>query len=77
MTDKINPSHYKRNDLECIEAITAAVQNLKGIEAYCTGAAIKYLWRWAEKNGEEDLEKAMWFIKHMMDMKHGTDSRWI
>ena len=77
MTDKINPSHYKRTDLECIEAITAAIQNLTGIEAYCTGSAIKYLWRWDEKNGEEDLEKAMWFIKHMMDIEHGTDSRWI
>ena len=66
MKDKINPSHYQRDGMECIDAIKAAVQNLSGAEAYCTGSAIKYLWRWDEKGGKDDLNKAIWFIKDMI-----------
>ena len=66
MTDPINPNHYQRDGMECIDAIKAAVQNLSGAEAYCTGSAIKYLWRWKEKGGKDDLNKAIWFIKDMI-----------
>jgi len=66
MKDYINPSHYQRDGMECIDAIKAAVQNLSGAEAYATGAAIKYLWRWKEKGGAEDLQKAIWYIKDMI-----------
>lgn len=66
MADNINPSHYQRDGMECIDAIKAAVQNLSGAEAYCTGSAIKYLWRWKEKGGKDDLNKAIWFINDMI-----------
>lgn len=67
MKDKINPQHYQRDGMECIDAIEAAVQNLSGAEAYATGSAIKYLWRWKEKGGKDDLNKAKWFIQKMVD----------
>ena len=66
MKDKINPDHYQRDGMECIDAIKAAVQNLSGAEAYETGSAIKYLWRWKEKGGKDDLNKAKWFINDMI-----------
>tara|TARA_S200002703_G_C3750360_1_gene230847 strand:- start:438 stop:713 length:276 start_codon:yes stop_codon:yes gene_type:complete len=65
--DVINPNHYQRDGMECIDAIEAAVQNLSGAEAYATGSAIKYLWRWKEKGGIDDLNKAKWFIQKMVD----------
>lgn len=65
--DPVNhPSHYTQGDIECIDAIEAAVTNLTGIEAVCTGVAIKYLWRWKLKNGTEDLKKAAWYINHLI-----------
>ena len=66
MNEKINPQHYQRDGMECIDAIKAAVQNLSGAEAYETGSAIKYLWRWKEKGGKDDLNKAIWFIQDMI-----------
>jgi len=66
MKDAINPSHYQRDGMECIDAIKAAVQNLSGVEAYSTGAAIKYLWRWKEKGDKDDLNKAIWYIRDMI-----------
>lgn len=66
MSDNINPSHYQQGDVECIDALEAATVNLQGIKAVCTANAIKYLWRWEEKNGREDLEKAVWYIQRLL-----------
>ena len=73
MKDNINPAHYQRDGMECIDAIAAAVQNLSGIDAYATGAAIKYLWRWDEKGGAEDLRKAAWYIEYLADQREEAD----
>jgi hypothetical protein len=64
--DTINPDHYKQGDVECIEALASATINLKGIEAVCTANAIKYLWRWKEKGGADDLRKAQWYITRLL-----------
>jgi len=64
--DMVNhPSHYTQGGIECIDAIKAATEGLNGFEGYCTGNAIKYLWRWKHKNGVEDLKKAHWYIKKL------------
>lgn len=65
-TDSINPSHYKQGGIECIEALKAATVNLKGIEAVCTANAIKYLWRWKEKNGATDIRKCIWYCERLL-----------
>lgn len=65
--EKVNhPSHYNQGGIECIDGIAAACQGLSGEEAFCTGSAIKYLWRWKYKNGVEDLEKAKWYIDRLI-----------
>jgi len=61
-----HPSHYCKGGIECIDVIRAAVSNLDGFEAFCTGCAIKYLWRWKSKNGIEDLQKAKTYIDMMI-----------
>lgn len=61
-----HPLHYNRGGIECIDAIEAATSGLSGPEAYNTGEAIKYLWRWKWKNGREDLQKATWYINRMI-----------
>lgn len=65
--DMVNhPPHYNQGGIECIDAIKVATQGLTGIEAVCTGNAMKYLWRWKQKNGKEDLKKAVWYIQHLL-----------
>lgn len=69
MSDNVNhPSHYTQGGVECIEALKSATSNLMGIEAVCTANAIKYLWRWKEKNGVEDLNKAKWYIDYLINL---------
>lgn len=66
--DMVNsPAHYTQGDIECIDAIAQVVKDLDGMEAMCTGNAIKYLWRWKHKNGVEDLKKAVWYLQRMID----------
>jgi len=65
--DNVNhPAHYTSGEIECIDAIKAATSALQGEEAFCTGNALKYLWRWKAKGGHEDLRKAVWYIERML-----------
>jgi hypothetical protein len=66
-SDPVNPSHYKQGEIECIDALAAATADLKGIDAVCTANAIKYLWRWKQKGGVEDLKKAHWYIDRLIN----------
>lgn len=69
-TDKMvsHPSHYQsKSGIEVIDVIAAFTEGLEGIEAVDTGNAIKYICRWKDKNGIQDLEKAMWYIQHLID----------
>lgn len=69
-TDKMvsHPSHYQsETGLEVIDVIKAFTANLKGIEATDTGNVIKYICRWNEKNGIQDLEKAQWYLTHLIE----------
>ena len=68
--DRVNhPAHYTQGGVECIDALAAATISLKGIEAVCTANAIKYLWRWKQKNGSEDLKKARWYIDYLLSIQ--------
>lgn len=67
--DMVNhPPHYQsETGLEVIDVIEAFTFDLKGIEAVCTGNALKYICRWKSKNGLEDLKKARWYIDRLIN----------
>lgn len=67
--DMVNhPPHYiSKNGIETIDVIEAFTADLKGIEAVCTANVIKYICRWNHKNGLQDLEKAQWYLNHLID----------
>ncbi len=65
--DMVNhPSHYTQGGIECIDCIKSAVTNKVGIEAVCVANVIKYLFRYEEKNGIEDVKKARWYIDRLI-----------
>ena len=64
--DNVNsPSHYNQSGIECIDAIKASLGD--GYQDYCKGNVMKYLWRYKYKNGIEDLKKAQWYLKSMVE----------
>lgn len=64
--DNINPAHYKKGKVECIDAISSAVEGLEGVDAMLVGNTMKYLWRFKDKNGVEDLRKAKWYLERLI-----------
>lgn len=65
--DMVNhPSHYTQGGIECIDAIKAATVGKTGVEAVCVANVVKYLWRYEEKNGLEDVKKARWYLERLI-----------
>lgn len=62
-----HPSHYTQGGIECIEAMEAAYGK-ESVKVFCLLNAFKYLWRSEHKNGKEDLEKAIWYLKKRLEL---------
>lgn len=65
--DNVNhPGHYTQGKVECIDALESATIGKTGIEAVCVANVIKYLWRYEEKNGLEDVKKAQFYLNRLL-----------
>ena len=65
MTDAINPQHYQKGGVECIDAIEASMTE-EAFKGFLKGNCIKYLYRYENKNGAEDLKKAQWYLSRLL-----------
>jgi hypothetical protein len=67
MHDPVNsPIHYADgNGMECIEAIEASM-SMEEFKGFLKGNVQKYVWRYAQKNGAEDLKKAKWYLDRLI-----------
>lgn len=61
MKDQVGGNHYRNKKIQPIEYILANDLN------FCEGNVIKYITRWRDKNGIEDLEKAEQYIKFLIE----------
>ena len=75
--DNVNkPNHYTYGKYECIDVIKDITNgnDAIGIEAFCLGNVLKYLWRYKHKNGTEDLKKAKWYLERLIKENELNDS---
>jgi hypothetical protein len=63
LNTQIAGEHYKKFVIQPIEFIT--INNLPFIE----GNVIKYICRWKEKGGVDDLDKAIHYIELLKELK--------
>jgi hypothetical protein len=69
-TDVVSsPPHYTSSSIECIDAIMSAVEGLDPQEAVHVANIMKYVWRFKRKNGKQDLEKAQWYLKRLIELQ--------
>ena len=68
-----HPPHYRQGDIECIDAIKAALGD--GYKYYLQGSIIKYIWRFEHKdNAVQDLQKSSWYLdKLIAEMQNGEN----
>lgn len=68
-TDNVNhPKHYCKGGLECIQVIEAQLTP-KQYEGYLYGNVLKYMWRWQDKNGLEDVMKARKYLEWLIEIE--------
>lgn len=72
--DNVNhPSHYADVcSLECID-VMEAVFGPEVVFDYAIVNAFKYLWRYKNKNGQEDIRKAEWYLDKAHDLDNKED----
>tara|TARA_R110000851_G_scaffold249540_1_gene402023 strand:- start:1624 stop:1875 length:252 start_codon:yes stop_codon:yes gene_type:complete len=58
--NKISPDHYAKYTIEPFEFIIANELD------YCQGNILKYIMRYQDKNGTEDLYKAQWYLNKLI-----------
>ena len=61
----LHPGHYCRNGHECIDLIRAVLTE-EEFRGYCKGNCIKYIFRCEEKGGEEDIRKAIQYLRFLL-----------
>lgn len=68
MNDNVyHPKHYE-GTVECIDLIIET-QGVEYAKAFCVCNAFKYLYRHNNKNGDEDIEKATWYLDKWKELK--------
>ena len=65
--DVAKPAHYADSDIECIDGSQAMLSEEEYI-GYLRGNSLKYRWRYPYKNGVEDLKKAEWYEKKLLEI---------
>lgn len=74
--DNVNhPSHYNQNDIETIDIIERFLDDDSCFAGFLYGNMVKYLDRYENKNGIEDLKKAQWYLNKLIadDYEKTTD----
>jgi hypothetical protein len=64
--DPVNPAHYKRGAVECIDAIEAALSP-EEFRGFLKGQVLKYVWRGPHTGAEAtDAAKAKWYLERLL-----------
>ena len=67
MADNVNhPAHYETGKFECIDVMTE-VFGKDTVKDFCVCNAFKYLYRHRNKNGDEDIKKAQWYLNKYLE----------
>jgi hypothetical protein len=68
MTDMVNhPPYYTNSKMICECGRTIECIDVTRHMEFNVGNVIKYLWRYKDKNGIEDLLKAQWYLNYFIN----------
>ena len=68
MSDKINPAYYRKG-IETTDYIVSHSMN------YLEGNIIKYVTRYKDKGGLEDLKKAEWYLTRLIKIQENNNAK--
>ena len=66
--DNVNhPKHYETGKFECID-VMIETQGIEAVKNFCICNAFKYIYRHKNKNGCEDVKKAIWYLNKFVEL---------
>lgn len=72
VSDNVNhPAHYETGKFECID-VMIETQGVETVKAFCVCNAFKYIYRHGNKNGLEDIKKAVWYLNKYIELEEGS-----
>ena len=75
MPDTVNhPAHYETGKYNCID-VMIETQGADTVANFCICNAFKYLYRWKNKNGIEDIKKAQWYIGKFLELQDQLEDK--
>lgn len=75
MPDTVNhPAHYETGKYNCID-VMVETQGADTVANFCICNAFKYLYRWKNKNGIEDIKKAQWYIGKFLELQDQLEDK--
>lgn len=67
--DNVNhPAHYTQGGIETFDILKAKLTKDE-LRGYLVGNILKYVTRFKFKNGAEDLRKAEWYLKRLIELE--------
>lgn len=74
-SDIINkPEHYHKGGIDVISFIKDKISG-EALEGFYQVNVIKYITRYKDKNGIEDLKKAEFYLKKLIEMKTSNNTK--
>jgi hypothetical protein len=70
---QIGGSHYETKAIQPWEAMEVWMSK-EAFQGFLHGNAVKYIARWREKNGVQDLKKAIHYIKKLIETETETEN---
>jgi hypothetical protein len=75
MTDFVNhPPQYNTGKFESID-VMVETQGVEAVKDFCVCNAFKYIYRHKNKNGLEDIKKAIWYLNKYVELEDGNDEK--
>lgn len=65
--NELNPNYYNMHGMEAFDVMEAFVGNLNGTQAFYWCNVVKYILRFQNKNGKQDLQKAQKYLQKIID----------
>jgi len=66
------PKHYLKGGMHLLEILEMKLPK-EHIEGFLRCNCIKYLFRYDQKNGIEDLNKAKWYLNELISLEEKND----
>lgn len=68
-SDNVNhPAHYETGKFECFD-VMIETQGKEAVLNFCICNAFKYIYRFRNKGGDEDIKKANWYLSKYLELR--------